>query len=93
VIAMMKLSNLVFVLPLVLAAACGGDDGNGNGNGPGDGGTGTTIDAGTPDAACFTNPTTYKEIINACTDSVQVFKDSHPPLLNPDGTVPKIPGT
>ncbi|HET9627807.1 MAG TPA: hypothetical protein VFP84_40895 [Kofleriaceae bacterium] len=88
---MTKLKHLVFVLPLVLAACGGGNDGNG----PRDAGGTPGIDAGggTPDAACFTDPKTYKEIINACTDSVQVFKDSHPPLLNPDGTVPKLPGT
>ena len=85
---MSKLSTLLLALPLVLAAACGSD--NGNGNGPKDAG----VDGNTnvpPDASCFTDPTTYNQIINACTDSVKVFKDSHPPLLNADGTVPPPP--
>jgi len=56
----------------------------------------TPHDAGpdaAPDASCFTNPTTNNEIINACTpDSVtKIYKNSHPPLLNPDGTLPPLP--
>jgi len=47
-------------------------------------------DAGV-DASCFTNPQTHYEIINACTNAQQVFKDSHPPLLNSDGTLPPLP--
>ena len=52
---------------------------------------GVMSDAGTPDASCFTNPQTHYEIINACTTAQQIFKDSHPPLLNPDGTLPQLP--
>ena len=88
----MTLRVFFTVLPLVFAAACGDDD---NGNAPKDGPATpdgpAQIDAGTPDASCFTNPQTYNEIINACTTAVKVFKDSHPPLLNPDGTLPPIP--
>lgn len=76
--------GVLFAAPLVFAAACG-DDGNAPKDAP------VAIDAGTADASCFTNPKTYNEIINACTTSVQVFKDSHPPLLNADGTVPALP--
>lgn len=73
------------LLPLVLAIACG-DDGN----------RGAPRDAAPqPDASteppCVQNPTTYLEIINACTDAVKIYKDSHPPLLNPDGTLPPLP--
>lgn len=49
------------------------------------------IDAGAPDASCFDNPTTHHEIINACTNAQKIYKDSHPPLLNPDGTLPGLP--
>jgi hypothetical protein len=79
---------LVLALPVLLLAACG-DDSNNN-NSPKDAPL-AQLDAGGTDASCFTNPTTYNEIINACTDSVKVFKDSHPPLLNSDGTVPPLP--
>lgn len=50
-----------------------------------------------PDATCFDittaqNPTS-EQLMNACTPaSVQkVYKDSHPPLLGADGTVPALP--
>jgi hypothetical protein len=49
------------------------------------------IDAGAPDASCFTDPHTYNEIINACTTAVKVYKDSHPPLLKADGSLPTLP--
>ncbi|HEY0192099.1 MAG TPA: hypothetical protein VGC42_13355 [Kofleriaceae bacterium] len=68
----------------MFAAACGDD-----GNAPRD--AAPVIDAGTADASCFTNPQTYNEIINACTTAVGIRKDSHPTLLNPDGTVPPLP--
>ena len=48
-------------------------------------------DAGAPDASCFENPQTHYEIINACTTAQKIYKDSHPPLLNPDGTLPMLP--
>ena len=47
--------------------------------------------AGGPDASCFTNPTTYKEIINACTGAQKIYKDSHPALLGSDGSLPPLP--
>ena len=83
---MNKLSTLLIALPLALAACSSSS----NGNAGKDAGIDATT-AGPPDASCFTNPQTYNQIINACTDSVQVFKDSHPPLLNPDGSVPPLP--
>ncbi|HEX2691334.1 MAG TPA: hypothetical protein VHN14_32195 [Kofleriaceae bacterium] len=49
------------------------------------------LEAGTPDASCFTDPHTYNEIINACTGAVKVYKDPHLPLLKPDGTLPDLP--
>ena len=79
----MSIRSLFVVLPLVFSIACGDD-----GNAPRDA-------APEPDAAseppCVTNPQTYQEIINACTDAVKIYKDSHPPLLNPDGTLPPLP--
>ncbi len=43
------------------------------------------------DASCFENPQTHEEIINACTTAQKIYKDSHPPLLNADGTLPALP--
>lgn len=43
------------------------------------------------DASCFTDPKTYEEIINACTDAVKVYKDTRPPLQNADGSLPPVP--
>lgn len=48
-------------------------------------------DAGALDASCFDNPTTHYEIINACTTAQKIYKDSDPPLQNPDGTLPDLP--
>jgi hypothetical protein len=80
----MTLRSFFTALPLVFAAACG-DSGNAPKDAP------PPIDAGAPDASCFTNPQSYNEIINACTTAVKVYKVSHPPLLNPDGTLPDLP--
>ncbi len=51
---------------------------------------GEIVDGGA-DASCFDSPTTYLQIINACTDAEKIYKDSHPPLLNADGTLPALP--
>lgn len=85
---MMK--RLLLASLLVLAGACGDDGSDGT---PKDG---KLIDAGAdapsgPDASCFENPQTHNEIINACTDAEKIYKDSNPPLLNPDGTLPPLP--
>jgi hypothetical protein len=77
--------RLVFALCL-FAAACG-DNHN------------TTKDAAVqdgavdspPDASCFMNPQTHEEIINACTNAQKYYKDSHPPLMKPDGSLPPLP--
>lgn len=83
----MRFLTILTALPLVFAAACG-DDGATT---PKD--ASVTVDASvpTPDASCFNNPQTYIEIINACTDAQKIYKDSHPALLNPDGTLPPLP--
>ena len=54
----------------------------------------TAMDAGVdaaPDASCFDHPQTHNEIINACTTAQKIYKDSHPPLLNADGSLPALP--
>jgi hypothetical protein len=57
-------------------------------------------DAGTPsdDGAeptgpsdCFTDPVTYLEIINACTDAEKLDKKPTLPLLLADGGLPSLP--
>ncbi|MEO8703188.1 MAG: hypothetical protein ABI867_24290 [Kofleriaceae bacterium] len=83
----MRFVAILTALPLVFAAACG-ESGNEQKD------AAVPIDAAlpnTPDASCFTNPQTHDEIINACTDAQKIFKDSHPALLNPDGTLPPLP--
>ena len=76
------------ILGLVVAlAACGSDPNkldNPDTAPPADGPT-------TVDASCFVNPTTHKEIINACTDAQKLERNVTPPLLNPDGTLPPLP--
>lgn len=80
----MSIRAILTMLPLVFAAACG-DSGNSPKDAP------LPIDAGAPDASCFTDPKTYNEIINACTTAVKVFKDSRPPRQNADGSLPQLP--
>ena len=81
------LRSVFVVLPLVFAAACGD-----NADTPkDDAALPPPIDASVPDASCFTDPKTYTEIINACTTAEKVFKDSKPPLLNADGSLPPLP--
>lgn len=83
----MKIHALFLGLPLVFAAACG-DDNKAIHDAP------VAIDAGvdsSPDASCFDNPQTHEQIINACTTAQKIYKDSHPPLLNADGSLPPLP--
>lgn len=85
----MKTRALFLAVSLVLLGACGDDGGATPEDAPrSDAG----VDASsTPDASCFTNPQTHNEIINACTTAQKIFKDSTPPLLNPDGSLPALP--
>lgn len=73
-------------LTLALVAACGN-----NTQAPKDAPVPIDAPAGGPDASCFTNPTTHYEIINACTTAQKIYKNTHPPLLNADGTLPALP--
>jgi hypothetical protein len=77
--------SISLALTLVLAAACGHNAATKKDAGS-DGGTDAPLDA-----SCFTNPQTHYEIINACTNAQKYYKDSHPPLLNADGTLPQLP--
>ncbi|MBL0216092.1 MAG: hypothetical protein IPQ07_19695 [Myxococcales bacterium] len=48
------------------------------------------VDAST--TACFAGtPTTHEQIINACTNAQEIFKDTHPPLQHADGSLPALP--
>ncbi len=52
----------------------------------------SSIDAPPLAAPCFSGtPTTHEQIINACTNAQEIFKDKRPPLLNPDGSLPSLP--
>ncbi len=80
----MRIATIFTTLALVLGAGCG-DSNNKPQDAP------QQIDAGTPDASCVTNPPTHEQIINAGTDAQKIYKDSHPPLLKSDGTLPPLP--
>lgn len=80
----MRRRALLFAFSLAFAAACG-EDGREQ---PRDAGVDAT---GTPDAACFENPTTHAEIINACTNAQSVIKKPNLPLLREDGSLPPLP--
>ena len=69
----------------LFAAACGNNKATGDA-GPGDAGVDSP-----PDASCFLNPQSHEEIINACTNAQKYYKDSHPPLMKPNGTLPPLP--
>lgn len=76
--------TLIMFVVLLGTSACGGDGNNGP-DAPAD------ASVTEPDASCFTNPTTHKEIINACTNAQKIERNTTPPLLNPDGTLPPLP--
>ncbi|HVK85480.1 MAG TPA: hypothetical protein VM513_15280 [Kofleriaceae bacterium] len=84
----MSIARTIFLTAsLVFTSACGDDGGSAPEDAP-------VSDAGVdaaPDASCFTNPQTHEEIINACTTAQKIDKDSHPPLLNADGSLPPLP--
>jgi hypothetical protein len=79
----------IATVALAFAGACSDDDNN-----TGKKDAGVVIDApptGGPDASCFTNPTTYNEIINACTSAQKIYKTTTLPLLGSDGSLPPLP--
>ena len=80
---------------LCAAAACGDGDPSAD---PSDAPSGSTIDASIgpdaapgPDAACYEDPRTYLQIINACTDADKIDRNPVLPLLNDDGSLPPLP--
>ena len=77
------------IASILLLAACGSDGNPAKKDAGID--TPTAIDASTIDASCFTNPMTHNEIINACTTAQKIYKNSHPPLLGSDGSLPPLP--
>ncbi len=74
------------LLLVLLAIGCGDDPKVRQDAGPQDGGVDAPLDA-----SCFENPQTHNEIINACTTAQKIYKDSHPPLLEEDGSLPPLP--
>ncbi|MEZ4368422.1 MAG: hypothetical protein R2939_19405 [Kofleriaceae bacterium] len=74
-------------LALAFAVACGGSDATIDAAGSDAG----IVDAGSIDASCFEDPQTYLELINACTDAVQIDKRPVLPLQLPDGSLPPLP--
>ncbi len=87
----MTIRALFTALPLVLGVACGDNGSDQPKDAP------VEPDAGTPDASCFEisgvpNPS-HEQIINACTPPTvqKIYKDTHPPLINADGTLPPLP--
>lgn len=92
----MKISTLLVCLPLALAAC--GDNGNNavkDGSVPIDApkapSDGTTTDASCFDLSVIGSAATNNQIINACTTADKIYKDSHPPLLGSDGSLPPLP--
>ena len=81
--------SISLALALGFVAACGNNSSNPKKD-AGVADSAPTADAA-PDASCFTNPQTHYEIINACTNAQQIYKNSHPPLLGSDGSLPPLP--
>ncbi len=75
-----------FVFALCLFAAACGDTHKATGDAGQDAGVDAPIDA-----SCFMNPQTNDEIINACTTAQKYYKNSRPPLMHADGTLPPLP--
>ena len=77
------MSKLIFACACVVAVGCGRDPKKQHDAG--------VQDAGGLDASCFENPQSHYEIINACTTAQKVYKESNPPLLGDDGSLPALP--
>jgi hypothetical protein len=79
-------TNVFVALALAFTIGCGDDGGTVT---PKD----AAVDADEPDAPdCFAGtPTTHEEIINACTTAEKIYKNSKPPLLEDDGSLPPLP--
>lgn len=78
--------------PSTSTASSSSSSGNGSSSSGagGEGGAGGG-GAGGGEPACYTDPKTHVEIINACTDAEMVDKVVNLPLLQPDGSLPPLP--
>ena len=82
---------IIATIATVALAFAGGCSDDGNNTGPKDAAVIDAPPSGGPDASCFTNPTTYNEIINACTTAQKIYKHPTLPLLGSDGSLPALP--
>lgn len=83
----MRTLAIFATLSLAFAAACGEDNPTTKDASVHD----APVDAGGPDASCFTDPHTHEEIINACTTAQKIYKPGRPALQLPDGGLPPLP--
>jgi hypothetical protein len=91
---MKKRVTVVFLGAVCLAIGCG-EEASSTGSSTsssssGGGGTGGG-DAGGGNSACYKEPKTHDEIINACTDAEKIVKVVNMPLLEADGSLPPLP--
>ncbi|CAN5895007.1 hypothetical protein BH11MYX3_BH11MYX3_22570 [soil metagenome] len=85
------MKSLIFSMTMMALGAGCGDDGAQQPVHDASPVVDSAIDA-TTGAPCFAGtPTTHEQIINACTNAQEIFKDKRPPLLNMDGSLPSLP--
>ena len=88
---------IVLVVVLAESFGCGRSSGQQGTSSATDAGMPPVVDAGMIEAAadgpsCFTNPQTYLEIINACTDAEAIDKtDDLSPMSLADGGLQPLP--
>ena len=85
------MKRMIFAaLVMALAAACGDDGVQPSTDGP-PSPRDAAVDSAPP-IPCFSGtPTTHDEIIHACTSAQQIVKQTRPPLLRSDGSLPPLP--
>ena len=84
------MKSVLFSLTLMALGASCGDDGTQAPVHDAPPVVDAAVDAST--TACFAGtPTTHEQIINACTNAEEIFKTTHPPLLQADGSLPPLP--
>jgi hypothetical protein len=89
---MPKRNALVLITALAVFACDDEDDGVAAKDDGASGLPKPTTDEGASTAPdCYTKPTTYLELINACTDAEKVVKTPVLPLLLADGGLPPLP--
>jgi hypothetical protein len=90
---MTKLVTVVFLGAACLAMGCEEENPSTTGStssSSSSSGAGGSGGAGGAASACFTNPQTHDEIINACTDAEKIDKIVNLPLLEADGSLPPL---